>query len=118
MDNKEEPIKHKFVLPSFIIKVMLWASRCLVYIKLFNSGEPIINIGLMIALYYIMEICILFLLSFIHYFIHYFSQMMKNPDFFINMNQDKIKELLDNDFDFINLHNGIITILYIFLYFN
>ena len=114
MDNKEEPIKYKFDFPSFIIKVMLWASRFLVYIKLFNSGEPILNIGLMIALYFLLEICI----SFLWGFIHYFPQMMKNPDFFINMNQDKIKELLDNDFDFINLHNGIITILYIFLYFN
>ena len=114
MDNKEEPIKYKFDLPSFLIKVMLWASRCLVYIKLFNSEEPILNIALMIALYFIMEICISFLLC----FIRYFPQMMKNPDFFINMNKDKIKELLDNDFDFKNLHNGIITILYIFLYFN
>ena len=114
MDNKEEPIKYKFDLPSFIIKVMLWASRFLVYIKLFNSGEPILNIGLMIALYFLMEICISFLLG----FIRYFPQMMKNPDCFLNMNQDRIKKLLDNDCDFINLHNGIITILYIFLYFN
>ena len=114
MDNKEEPIRYKFDLPSFIIKVMLLASRCLVYIKLFNSEEPILNIVLMIALYFIMETCISFILS----FIRYFPLMMKNPDCFLNMNQDKIKELLDNDFDFINLHNGIITILYIFLYFN
>ena len=114
MDNKEEPIKHKFDLPSFIIKVMLWAARCLIYIKLFNSGEPIINIGLLIALYFIMEICISFLLS----FIRYFPQMMKNPERFINMSQDNIKELLDNDLDFINSQNGIITILYLFLYFH
>ena len=113
MDNKEEPIKYKFDLPSFIIKVMLWASRFLVYIKLFNSGEPILNIGLMIALYFFMEICISFLFG----FIHYFPQMMKNPERFINMSQDKIKELLDNDFDFINSQTGIITILYLFLYF-
>ena len=114
MDNNEEPIKYKFDLPSFIIKVMLWTSRFLVYIKLFNSGEPILNIGLMIALYFIMEICI----TFISCFLRYFPQMMKNPDFFINMNQDKIKELLYNDLDFINLQNGIRTILYLFLYFN
>ena len=114
MDNNEEPIKHKFDLPSFLIKVMLWASRFLVYIKLFNSEEPILNIALMIALYFIMEICISFLLC----FIRYFPQMMKNPVCFLNMNKDKIQELLDNDFNFINLHNGIITILYIFLYFN
>ena len=114
MNNKEEPIKHKFDLPSFIIKVMLWAARCLIYIKLFNSGEPIINIGLLIALYFIMEICISFLLS----FIRYFPQMMKNPERFINMSQDNIKELLDNDLDFINSQNGIITILYLFLYFH
>ena len=113
MDNKEEPIKYKFDLPSFIINVMLWTSRFLVYIKLFNSGEPILNIGLMIALYFLMEICISFLLG----FIRYFPQMMKNPERFINMSQDKIKELLNNDLDFINLQNGIITILYIFLYF-
>ena len=114
MDNKEEPIKYKFDLPSFIIKVMLWASRCLVYIKLFNSEEPILNIGLMIALYFLMETCISFILC----FIRYFPLMMKNPTCFINMSQDKIKDLLDNYFGFINLHNGIITILYIFLYFN
>ena len=113
MDNKEEPIKYKFDLPSFLIKVMLWASRFLVYIKLFNSEEPILNIGLMIALYFLMEICI----SFLSGFIRYFPQMMKNPEHFINMSQDKIKELLDNDLDFINSQNGIITILYIFLYF-
>ena len=113
MDNKEEPIKYKFNLPSFIIKVMLWTSRFLVYIKLFNSGEPILNIVLMIALYFIMEICISFLLCFIRYFPH----MMKNPERFINISKDHIKELVDNDLDFINLQNGIITILYIFLYF-
>ena len=113
MDNKEEPIKYKFNLPSFIIKLMLWASRFLVYIKLFNSGEPILNIGLMIALYFLMEICIVLLSS----FIHYVPLMLKNPERFINMSQDKIKELLDNDLDFINSQNGIITILYIFLYF-
>ena len=113
MDNKEEPIKYKFNLPSFIIKVMLWASRFLVYIKLFNSGEPILNIGLMIALYFLMEICISFILC----FIRYSPQMMKNPERFINISQDKIKELLDNDLDFINSQNGIITILYLFLYF-
>ena len=114
MDNKEEPIKYKFDLPSFLIKVMLWASRFLVYIKLFNSGDPILNIVSMMALYFLMEICI----SFLSGFIRYFPQMMKNPDCFLNMNKDKIQELLDNDFNFINLHNGIITILYIFLYFN
>ena len=114
MDNKEEPIKYKFDLPSFIIKVMLWTSRFLVYIKLFNSGEPILNIGLMIALYFLMEICIVLLSS----FIHYVPQMMKNPDCFINMSQDQIKKLLDNDLDFINSQNGIITILYLFLYFH
>ena len=114
MECNEEPIKHKFDLPSFIIKVMLWASRCLVYIKLFNSGEPILNIGLMIALYFIMEICI----SFLSCFIRYFPQMMKNPERFINMSQDKVKELLENDLDFINSQNGIITILYLFLYFH
>ena len=113
MDNKEEPIKYKFDLPSVIIKVMLWASKFLVYIKLFNSGEPILNIGLMIALYFLMEICI----SFLSCFIHYVPLMLKNPERFINMSQDKIKELLDNDLDFINSQNGIITILYIFLYF-
>ena len=68
----------------------------------------------MIALYFLMETCISFILC----FIRYFPLMMKNPDCFLNMNKDKIQELLDNDFDFINLHNGIITILYIFLYFN
>ena len=114
MECNEDPIKNKFDLPSFIIKVMLWASRSLVYIKLFNSEEPILNIALMIALYFIMEICISFLLC----FIRYFPQMMKNPVFFLNMDQDKIKELLDNDLNFINLQNGIISILYIFLYFN
>ena len=113
MECNEEPIKYKFDLPSFIIKVMLWASRCLVYIKLFNSEESILNIELMIALYFIMEICISFLLC----FIRYFPQMIKNPTCFINMNQDKIKKLLDNDLDFINLQNGITTILYLFLYF-
>ena len=113
MDNKEEPIKYKFDLPSFIINVMLWTSRFLVYIKLFNSGEPILNIGLMIALYFLMEICIVLLSS----FIHYVPLMLKNPERFINMSQDQIKKLLDNDLDFINLQNGIITILYLFLYF-
>ena len=113
MDNKEEP-KHIFDFPSCILGLMLWASRVLVYIKLFNSGEPILNIGLMIALYFLMEICI----SFLSCFIRYFPQMMKNPERFINMSQDKIKELLDNDLDFINLQSGIITILYLFLYFH
>ena len=113
MDNKEESIKYKFDLPSFIIKVMLWASRFLVYIKLFNSGEPILNIGLIIALYFLMEIVI----SSISGFIRYFPHMMKNPERFINISKDHIKELVDNDLDFINLQNGIITILYIYLYF-
>ena len=114
MDNKEEPIKYKFDLPSFLIKVMLWASRFLVYIKLFNSGEPILNMVLMIALYFLMEICIVLLSS----FIHYAPLILKNPERFINMNQDKIKDLLDNDLDFINLQSGIITILYLILYFH
>ena len=114
MDNNEKSIKYKFDLPSFIIKVMLWTSRFLVYFKLISSGDPILNTVLMIALYFLMEICI----SFLSGFIRYFPQMMKNPERFINMSQDNIKELLDNDLDFINLHNGIITILYIFLYFH
>ena len=114
MDNKEEPIKYKFNLPSFIIKVMLWASRFLVYIKLFNSGEPILNMVLMIALYFLMEICIVLLSS----FIHYVPQMMKNPERFINISPEQIIELVDNDLDFINSQTGIITILYLFLYFH
>lgn len=114
MDSDEEPNKYKFDLPSFIIKVMLWTARFLVYIKLFNSGEPILNTVLMIALYSIMEIGISILLS----FIRYLPPMLKNPGDFINMSRDQIKELINNDVDFINIHNGIITIVYLFLYFS
>ena len=113
MDNNEKSIKYKFDLPSFIIKVMLWTSRFLVYFKLISSGDPILNTVLMIALYFLMEIVI----SSISGFIRYFPLIMKNPERFINISQDKIKELLDNDLDFINSQNGIITILYLFLYF-
>ena len=114
-NNKEEdPNQYHFDLPRFIIRMFLWTARFLMCLKVFNSGEPILNIGLMIALYFLMEICISFLLG----FIRYFPQMMKNPERFINMSQDNIKELLDNDLDFINSQNGIITILYLFLYFH
>ncbi len=43
-NNKEEdPNQYQFDLPRFIIKMFLWTARILICLKVFNSGEPIVN---------------------------------------------------------------------------
>lgn len=108
--NKEEP-KHTFNIPSCILDIMLWFSRVLVYLQLWNSEMSIFNFMLMILFYFVV---IEFGLCFICCLLRYLPMILKDPESFITADKN---ELINNDHDFYNFTYGISTIAYLMVYF-
>ena len=53
-NNKEEdPNQYHFDLPRFIIRMFLWTARFIMCLKVFNSGEPIVNMILTLTGYHL-----------------------------------------------------------------